>query len=221
MTPVTTRVRAIAVNVVLVLATLAAPAVAGPPLLCHPFDIGDARSLPWDGSSSWFQGRADYNLANLVHDTDSLLTPATPVIVRMETIRRAAIYASQDRGIATALFARFGARAQEAASPAGRDPLASLDAALLTETFRQLAMLGSSTAFRDRAEVARVVVGTNDGRALMARALAARPDDAAVQFAAALMTADKDRRAYDEHARKARAGAGSNPLLARNLKYVS
>ncbi len=29
------------------------PAFAGPPLLCHPFDIGSSRSLPWDGSSSW------------------------------------------------------------------------------------------------------------------------------------------------------------------------
>lgn len=221
MTPKPDRVRTIAVSLLLSLVAMAAPAVAGPPLLCHPFEIGTARSLPWDGSSSWFQGRADYNLAHLVSDTDALLTPATPVLVRMETIRRAAIYASLDRAVAASLFARFTARARETASPSRVDPLASLDAALLTETFRQLAKLGSSPAFRDRAEVAGAVVGSNDGRALLAQCLTARPDDAAVQFAAALMTADKDRRAYDEHARKARAGATSDPLLARNLKHVS
>jgi hypothetical protein len=33
----------------------ATPAFAGPPLLCHPFEIGTARSLPWDGT--WSQGK--------------------------------------------------------------------------------------------------------------------------------------------------------------------
>src|SRR4029453_5770398 len=70
-----------------------APVLAGPPLLCHPFDIGDARSLPWDGREG-SQGRRDYNVANLVADTEAILTPTTPVIVRMETLRRAALYAS-------------------------------------------------------------------------------------------------------------------------------
>ena len=70
---------------------VAAPALAGPPLLCHPFDIGSARSLPWDGTNAWWQGRADYNLQNLVADTEAILSPSTPVIVRMETLRRAAL----------------------------------------------------------------------------------------------------------------------------------
>ena len=73
---------------------VAAPALAGPPLLCHPFDIGTAQSLPWDGTKGWFQGRADYRLEQLVPDTEAILQPGTPVLVRMETLRRAAIYAS-------------------------------------------------------------------------------------------------------------------------------
>ena len=32
---------------------LARPALAGPPLLCHPFDIGTAASLPWSGTRLW------------------------------------------------------------------------------------------------------------------------------------------------------------------------
>lgn len=215
MPPVTSRARSWFACALLSL-VVAVPAMAGPPLLCHPFEIGAARSLPWDGSSSWFHTRADYNVANLVADTEALLASSTPVVVRMETIRRAAIYAASDRAVASMLLARLETRAQ-----ASGDPLASLDAALLTETFRQLGALSHSTALRERAAVAKAVVGARDGRALMEKAIAARPSDAAVQFAAAVMTADKDRRAYEDYAKKARAGAGSDALVARNLGHIS
>src|SRR5688572_20275282 len=82
----------------------AQPALAGPPLLCHPFDIGSARSLPWNDTAAWWNGRSDYDVRNLVADTQALLTPATPVIVRMETLRRAAIYASRDARVAAQLL---------------------------------------------------------------------------------------------------------------------
>ena len=39
-------------------AAIARPAFAGPPLLCHPFDIGSAKSLPWSGVSGWSDGQA-------------------------------------------------------------------------------------------------------------------------------------------------------------------
>src|SRR6187397_1918598 len=97
---------------------VAAPALAGPPLLCHPFDIGSARSLPWDGTNAWWQGRADYNLQNLVADTEAILTPSTPVIIRMETLRRAALYASLDDKVAARLLSSVTARAAAGASSA-------------------------------------------------------------------------------------------------------
>src|SRR4051794_12294957 len=102
--------RTAALTLVAVLGS-AVPALAGPPLLCHPFDIGSARSLPWDGSSSWWQGKSGYSLQNLVADTEALLTPSTPVIVRMETLRRAALYASLDGKVAAALLSALTARA--------------------------------------------------------------------------------------------------------------
>src|SRR6185503_4586596 len=89
----------------------AVPALAGPPLLCHPFEIGTARSLPWDGTSSWWEGKPDYNLQNLVADTEAILTPSTPVIVRMETLRRAALYASLDSKVAANLLTSLTSRA--------------------------------------------------------------------------------------------------------------
>src|SRR3954468_707412 len=79
-------------------AGLAQPAFAGPPLLCHAFDIGAANSLPWTttAGAAWYEGQAGYDLQRLSTDTEALLTPSTPVIERMETLRRAAIYASRD-----------------------------------------------------------------------------------------------------------------------------
>src|SRR5882724_6347749 len=66
-------------------------ALAGPPLICHPFDIGSARSLPWTGPV-WSRIDKNYNTDRLVEDTLGLLTPNTPVLVRLETLRRATVY---------------------------------------------------------------------------------------------------------------------------------
>lgn len=200
---------------------VARPALAGPPLLCHPFDIGTARSLPWDGTNSWSQGRADYNISNLVADTEALLTSSTPVIVRMETLRRAAIYASGDRRVAEQLMTRLTDRAR-ASEGAGRpDALAFLDAAYVIEAFRQIGYLGKDTEFRERASTVRELVGDADGYALIGKSLALRPNDPGLQFAAALISADRHRDAYPEHARKARVGASQDALLARNIRHVS
>ena len=200
---------------------LVSPAQAGPPLLCHPFDIGGAKSLPWDTATGLSTGRADYAIGQLVRDTEALLGPSTPVIVRMETLRRAAIYASRDGKVAAQLLERMTARARAAEQAASPDPLPLLDAAYVIEAFRQIGMIGRAQGFAERATIAKAVVGATDGTALMAKSLAARPDDAALEFAAALMAADKNRSAYEAHARKARAGASSDPLLARNLDHVN
>ncbi len=195
----------------------ATPAFVGPPLLCHPFEIGTARSLPWDGN--WSQGKADYKIANLIGDTEALLTPSTPVVVRMETLRRAALYASANAEIANQLLSRLLARA-DASETAGRpDALALLDAAYVAEAFREIASL-SGADFVVRAEGARATLGHADGYTLISRSILVRPDDPAIQFAAALIAADKNRAQYTDHAVKARAGAARDPLLARNLSHV-
>jgi hypothetical protein len=200
---------------------IAAPALAGPPLLCHPFEIGTARSLPWDGSQSWFHGRADYKLENLVSDTETLLTPSTPVIVRMETLRRAALYASAESAVATQLLSRLMARAQAAEQGSQASALAWLDAAYIAEAFREVTLLSNMPEFRGRISGVRAALGDADGYALIRKSLAASPDDPTIQFAAALIAADKNRSAYGEHAAKARAGASRDPLLARNINKVS
>src|SRR5438552_13718644 len=57
--------------------------MAGPPLLCEAFEIGSAKSLPWQGPD-WTAVRPDYDGSRLIDDTLALLNAETPVIVRME-----------------------------------------------------------------------------------------------------------------------------------------
>lgn len=198
---------------------IATPVFAGPPLLCHPFEIGSARSLPWDGQSGWSHEKADYKIENLVSETEALLTPSTPVLVRMETLRRASLYASRNPEVAKALLGRLTARAQASEAGGHPDGLAFLDAAYVAEAFREIASLGGSQ-FAGRAPGLRAAIGSVDAYALISRSISARPDDPAIQFAAALIAADKNRGRYTDHAAKARAGAAADSLLARNLKLV-
>jgi hypothetical protein len=204
------------------LAATADVALAGPPLLCHPFDIGTAKSLTWDNSHGW-QGRvAATNMKTLVADTEALLTPDTPVIVRMETLRRAAIYASTDTQVATELLARLQARA----SSAKKGALETFDAGYLIETFRQISDMerwtrddGSKIQFA----ALKSLVGKADGEAMVQQTLTARNGEPALEFAAALIAGSYPaRRAdYRKHAEKARAGAAQDALLTKNLGHIS
>ena len=66
---------------------------AGTPLICFPYNIGAAKSLP-GSDGDWKGVNPNYDRTHLIRDTLALLAPDTPVIVRMETLRRAAIYAT-------------------------------------------------------------------------------------------------------------------------------
>jgi len=129
-----TRIRPMMMAASLSAALFAAnPALAGPPLLCFPFDIGTARSLPM-GTGGWRATDPGYDVTHLVDDTLALLTPETPVIVRMETLRRATIYAALDAGAAERLLKALQARA---AAPTAGAPLAVFDFGYLVETYKQ------------------------------------------------------------------------------------
>src|SRR5215203_3731398 len=198
--------RAVVLTLVALLGS-AVPAIAGPPLLCHPFDIGGTRSLPWDGTRSWWQGKPGYRLETLVADTEALLTPSTPVIVRMETLRRAALYASLDGKVAAALLSALTARANASSVKA------LFDAGYLTETYKQIAALGGEREFASRARTIAGALGNADGTTMISKALALAPDDPSLEFAAALVASTANRTAYREHADKARKGAAQDALL--------
>jgi hypothetical protein len=199
----------------------ASPALAGPPLLCHPFDIGSAASLPWGSGSNWFDGSPSYQLSGLIADTEALLAPDTPVVVRMETLRRASIYASRDPKIAADLMNRLTAKAGRSKTSGQPDALALMDAAYVTEALRQITLIGGVTGYKDRVDGIREVLRGHDGVQYINASLAAKPGDAGLEFAAALIASDKDRAAYQRHAERARAGASQDALVARNHKHLS
>jgi len=199
---------------------IARPALAGPPLLCHPFDIGSAHSLPWNGPG-WLDAKPDYPLDRLVADTEALLGPSTPVIVRMESLRRASLYAGRDAKVAADLLARLTATAQLSKADGRPTALALLDAAYVTEALRQITAIGGVTGYKDQVSRIHTLLDGRDGQRLMRASLAAAPDDASLEFAAALIAAGIDSAAYQRHAERARAGASSDALLAKNLSHIS
>lgn len=115
----------------------AAGALAGPPLICQNFEIGSARSLPWKTGSGWRGEDPAYKRSGLTEDTLALLAPGTPILVRMETMRRAAIYAATDTAAADTLTARLMARVLDREAKRRPDPLAWFDAGYFVESLRQ------------------------------------------------------------------------------------
>lgn len=181
-------------------------AQAGPSLLCFPMSI-DAPSLPWGTGSGWRSPKAGYDLSRLTDDTLALLGPHTPVLVRMETLRRAAIYASSHEMAATRLLEALRARAGRADDP-GSSPLAVFDLGYFAETLRQ-ARHGLASFHVNAPE---------DGYALVRTAIARRGADAAMEYAAALITAERELRGTsDRHLRAAIESAPAGSELARTI----
>ncbi len=184
-------------------------AVAGPPLVCHPIQIGSARSLP--GGSGPFGIKTDYNRSRLIEETLELLTPNMPVLVRMETLRRATLYASgiyrgdggwknqsdEDLRIAFELLSRLMARALQAPE----NSLAGFDAGYLMACYEQ-------------ANIAKDLPGYE----LVKEALAVSGQNAEIEFACALVTLWPKNAAHSQHLQRARAAAKTNTLLSANIE---
>ena len=174
---------------------------AGPPLICHPYNIGDAKSLPWGTGSNWNQPDRAYNIQNLVSDTLAILDQGAPVLVRMETLRRAVLYGVDDHAVARALLAQLQGR--ETAKPTAN---AYFDYGYFLTSLNQINWLYKEDL---SAGVA--------GYRFVEKALALNPDSPEMHFAAAIMAASPPRPAErDAHLAKARA-AKSDALLAQNL----
>lgn len=120
------------------LLTATQPAEAGPPLICHRFETGGAPSLPWgDDRDHWAAPSPSYNVSRLTVDTIGLLAPDTPIKARMETMRRATIYAARDAKAANALLTAILARALDTDASGKVSADALFDAGYLVESYRQ------------------------------------------------------------------------------------
>src|SRR5260370_344527 len=96
MTPQQIRYLQFAIVLVAAVLCFANVAQAGPPLICHTIEIGQAKSLPWISHDWNLSGGENYDTKNLVRETLDILGPDTPVLVRMETLRRPPLYARTD-----------------------------------------------------------------------------------------------------------------------------
>ena len=184
----------------------AAAAHAGPPLICHSIAIGPAQSLPWISEGWNLAGTENYDVKHLVVDTLAILNPSTPVLVRMETMRRATLYARSDLQVARQLLAKLIARNSAAETAGHPDALALFDAGYLAETYKQ--WLG-----KDSQNPAAGI----DGYLQVKRATELRGEDPQMEFAAAMITLSGRKEEHREHALRATAGAQRDPLLAQNL----
>ncbi len=194
-------------TIVILVASVPA-ALAGPPLICHSFSIGDAKSLPWDpGDGNWYSPSTNYDIRRLADDTNALLGDNTPVIVRMETIRRAALYSARDASINRVLLESFRARAFDKTP---RHALRLFDYGYLIATLKQASIM------REAQNVAANVSGL-DGYPIIQEALKLRGNDPEMEFAAAVVTVWPKHEQHKKHFSNAVSGAAGDPLLAANL----
>lgn len=195
---------------------LANVAQAGPPLICHTIEIGQAKSLPWISHGWNLSGGETYELKNLAPDTLAILDSGAPVLVRMETLRRATLYARRDPQIARELLAKLQARVNNPENAGRPDAMALFDAGYLVECYKQ--WIGRDLPhMTDSLPMDPNPAATLDGYALVKRAIALRGQDPEMEFAAALITLEGQRADYHLHAVRATAGAGKDELLAQNL----
>ena len=184
---------------------LTSAALAGPPLICHSFDIGNAKSLPWISHDWNLSGAENYDTHNLANDTLAILNASQVPLVHMETLRRATLYARRDPVAAKQLLLQLVAHAKSEAS-SSPNAFALFDAAYLIETYKQ--WLGEKNENP---------ANGLDGLSWIKHATQLRPSDPQMAFAAALITLQGPRTEHQQYAQEAIAGAKHDELLARNL----
>ena len=193
---------------------LATPALAGPPLICHPFETGGGKLIAWGSGPGWNSPQAGYDLKNLVADANAVLTPDAPLLARMENMRRATIYAMRDPEIANELLKLVVNRALSTTN----DGRAWFDAGYLIESYKQAVHMRTDRKPELRAWAAVDETIRIDGYGWVKKAMAMGAPSAEMEFAASLMTRDP---IASSHRAKALAAAGSGSLVAQNIAKLA
>jgi hypothetical protein len=193
-----------AAGLLALLIVVAGVAFAGPPLICHAFDIGSAKSLPWISHDWNLTGTESYDTSKLASDTFAILAANSSVLVHMETLRRASLYARKNPAAAKDLlnWLTAGTKSPQSGAPPA---LYYFDVGYLAETYKQWLEPSHNPA--------RGI----DGYALVKQAIQLRGNDPEMEFAAALLTLSGPAEEHRDHVQKAMAGAKTDPLLAQNL----
>jgi len=194
---------------------IASPVLAGPPLICHPFETGGGKLIAWGAGSGWNTPDRSYDIKKLVADTNAVLTADSPILTRMENLRRATIYAMRDPQVAQALLKSVTARALSTTT----ESLAWFDAGYLIESYKQAVSIRdkSNPELRAWAEVDETIKVDGYNWVKKAMAMAVSPS-AEMEFAASLMTQGA---LANAHRAKALAAAPKHSLIARNIAAMA
>ncbi|MFN0131644.1 MAG: hypothetical protein ACKVW3_03790 [Phycisphaerales bacterium] len=180
---------------------MAASAVAGPPLLCFPYQCDETVSLAETKRGKDHDG--------LVERTIKSLDEAKTTLGKMETIRRAVTAVGDNAALAHRLHERLLARALDASAEQKDAAGALFVAGMWVATITQAgAKLDGEPG--ERYNMA--------GMAWVERAIEMDPGDAAKSFGAAVIAADKDRSIAQKHLKRAVAGAEQGSALARSIE---
>lgn len=188
----------------------ATPVLAGPPLICHPFLTDGGKLITWSSGNGWNSQDRSYDIKKLVADTTAVLTPDSPVLTRMENLRRAAIYAMRDPIVARDLLKTMMNRALGTTT----NDTAWFDAGYLIETYKQAVVIRelrnpSQPGWEEVDATLKV-----DGYNWVKKAMAMTSPNAEMEFAASLMTREP---LSSSHRSKALAMAPKGSVLAKNL----
>jgi len=192
----------------------ATPALAGPPLICHPFETAGGRLIDWGSGPGWNTPARNYDVKALVAETNAILTADAPTLTRMENMRRATIYAMRDPVIAQELLKTVMARALSTTT----DSRAWFDAGYLIESFKQATHLREDRQPELRAWAAVDETLRVDGYNWVKKSMAMSASSAEMEFAASLMT---DGPLSSAHRAKALAAAPKGSLVARNIAALA
>src|SRR5687768_11178471 len=211
---------------VVMMLAFASPALAGPPLICHPFDTAGGALLEWGGGSGWNSPHPSYDVKKLPTEVARLLDADTPVLTRMENLRRATIYSMKDPAVAHQLLTVVMGRALTPRSNAQ----AWFDAGYLIESYKQATHLrerGSLWSKNNHPSAAAAPGAPGfawtatdetlkvDGYGFVKKAMAmAGAPNAEMEFAASLMTQGT---VASAHRARAAASAARGSVLAQNL----
>jgi hypothetical protein len=188
----------------------ATPALAGPPLICFPFQTEGGTLLSWGKGQGWNTPDRSYDIRKLVADTEAVLAADSPLLTRMENMRRATIYAMRDPQVANDLLKALTARALRTTT----DSRAWFDAGYLIESYKQAVHIREDRKPELRAWAAVDEAIRIDGYNWVKKAMAMTAPSAEMEFAASLMTQGST---ASEHRAKALAASPKGSLVARNI----
>jgi len=208
-----------AISTVAIVVFGALSAFAGPPLLCHRFDLGDAQTIPF-GEESWSDIQSGLSAEEIVVQTLDVLSPSAPILVRMETLRRASIYAKKIDGVGAGLLMQLLARQLREGADNRAHALLQFDVGYLLATCEQLG--GRSPGLPDWLGGAPALPSLQNvsGYDLLRRAEPLLGEDPQFHFACAVVTAYPRESRFTDHLRCAIEGTEDNTPLARNIVAV-